>query len=196
MDEQVIELRVAPGMLGEVLVNAGEELRLPDPGHQLAKCRSALGVGNAVEVHAHRIEIGHVSSNRVGRGQLILTVRPGLALIGERGPGIGEARGMHVGVVRSPFREGLVEPQVVPPGHGDQIAEPHVSELVQDRVRTLLVGRVSHAGAEDEILEERDAARILHRARVEFGDEELVVLAERVGHAELLLEELEALLGD
>ena len=42
----------------------------------------------------------------------------------------------------------------------------------------------------------RDAAGVLHRARVVLRHVELVVLLERVGEVEGLLEELEALLGD
>jgi len=34
---------------------------------------------------------------------------------------------------RGPLGERLVEPQVVPPRHGDEVAEPHVRQLVQDR---------------------------------------------------------------
>ena len=50
--------------------------------------------------------------------------------------------------------------------------------------------------AEDVDLVEGDAARVLHRAHVEFGHEELVVLVEGVGDAELLGEEVEPLPGD
>ena len=49
---------------------------------------------------------------------------------------------------------------------------------------------------EDVVLEEGDGAGVLHRAGVELGHEQLVVLAERVRAVELLLEEVEALLGD
>ena len=69
-----------------------------------------------------------------------------------------------------------------------------MGELVEDRVRALLVGGVGHPGAEHHVLEERDAAGILHGAGIELGDEELVVLAEGVGGLELLLEECESLL--
>ena len=130
----------------------------------------------------------------MGRRQLVLTVGPGLALVGEGGPGIGVAGRVDVREVRRPLGEGLVEPQVVPPRHRDEVAEPHVGELVEDRVRALLVGGVGHPGAEHHVLEERDAASILHSAGIELGDEELVVLAEGVGGLELLLEECESLL--
>ena len=102
---------------------------------------------------------------------------------------------MHVGVVRRPLGEGLVQPQIVPPLHGDEIAEPHMSHLVQDGVGSLLVGRLGDTRTEDEIFQESDAARVLHGPRVELGDEELVVLSEGIRNLKLFLEEREALLG-
>ena len=59
-----------------------------------------------------------------------------------------------------------------------------------------LVGGVGDPGPEHVALVERDAARVLHGPEVELGDEELVVLGERVRVAELGLEEVEALAGD
>ena len=102
-----------------------------------------------------------------------------------------------VAPVAGPLGERLVQPQVVPPAHGDQVAEPHVGQLVQDRVGPLLVLEVGDLRAEDVVrLGVRDAAEVLHRAGVEVGHPELVVLGQRVAHAELLVEEVEALLGD
>src|SRR5439155_13618720 len=51
-------------------------------------------------------------------------------------------------------------------------------------------------GTEGVRLSERDAARVLHRSGIELRNEELVVLAEDVGIAEVLLEEVEPLLRD
>ena len=91
--------------------------------------------------------------------------------------------------------ERLVEPQVVPPPHGDQVAEPHVRHLVQHRLGAPLVGRAGDLAAEDVVLQEGHGAGVLHRAGVELGHEQLVVLAERVRHAEVVVVEAEALLG-
>ena len=106
------------------------------------------------------------------------------------------AGGLDRRVVGGPLGEGLVEPEVVPPAHGHEVAEPHVRQLVQDRVGALLVRGVGDAAAEHVVLEERDAPGVLHRAGVELRHEELVVLRERVGGREGLLEEREPLLGD
>ena len=194
--EQIRELGVAPGVLREVGVDALAEVVLADPGDELAERGGALCVGDSVEVHAHGIQIHHVGGDRMRGRQLILAVGPRLAEIAEGRPRICVAGGIDVGVVCGPLSEGLVEPQVVPPLHGDQIAEPHVRHLVQDRVGTLLVRRIRHPGAEDHVLEEGHARGVLHRPRVELRHEELVVLHEGVGDTELLLEEGEALLGE
>ena len=95
-----------------------------------------------------------------------------------------------------PGGEGLVQPEVVPPAHRDQVAEPHVRHLVQDRLGAGLAGEVGDPGPEDVALQEGHAARVLHRAFLELGHEELVVLPERVPHAERRMIEAEALLGD
>ena len=70
-----------------------------------------------------------------------------------------------------------------------------MGELVQDRDDAALLDGVGHLRAEDVGLGERDGARVLHRAGVELGHEELVVLRERVREVELLLEVREALVG-
>ena len=182
-------------MLGEVLVQSVEELALAHPCHKLSQSRGPLRVGDAVEVHPHRVEVDHVRRDRVSGGKLVLPVRPGLAEVREGGPCLGESSRMHVGVVRCPLGEGLVQPQVVPPLHSDEIAEPHVGHLVQDGVGSLLVGRLRDPRTEDEIFQKGDAACVLHSPRVELGDEELVVLSEGIRNLKLFLEERESLLG-
>jgi hypothetical protein len=104
-------------------------------------------------------------------------------------------RGLRLAQDAGEGRERLVEPQVVPPPHGDEVAEPHVGHLVQHGLVAPLVEEAGDAAAEDVVLEERDGAGVLHRARVELRDEQLVVLAERVPDAEAAVVEVEALLG-
>ena len=157
----------------------------------------ALGVRDAVEVDLDRLDVGHLAVDRVGRGELVLPVAPVLAHRQERRPRVGEPGRLGVAPVAGPLGERLVQPQVVPPAHGHQVAEPHVGQLVQDRVGAVLVLVVGDLRAEDVVLlGVDDAAEVLHRAGVEVGHEELVVLGQRVAHAELLVEEVEALLGD
>ena len=58
-----------------------------------------------------------------------------------------------------------------------------------------LVRGAGHLAAEDVVLQERHRAGVLHGAGVELRNEQLVVLAERIGHTEIGVVEVEALLG-
>ena len=193
--DEVGERGVAPRVRGEVAAQPGQERLQPDVGDELLEHRRALGVGDAVEVDLDGLQVGDVGRHRVGGGQLVLPVGPALLDVGERRPGLGVLGGGGLAEHRGERGERLVEPQVVPPAHGDEVAEPHVRHLVQHGLGAPLVHRPRDAGAEDVVLEERDGGGVLHRARVELRHEQLVVLAEGVPHAEALVEEPEALLG-
>ncbi len=196
--EQVGEARVAPGVALEVGAHALEEGVLADVGDQLLEHRGALGVGDAVEVDLDVLQVVDLRHDRVGGRQLVLPVRPGLHLVGEGGPGVRPlgAGGLGLADGLGESGERLVQPEVVPPLHGDEVAEPHVGELVQDGRGAQLVGGVGDLGTEHVLVAEGDGARVLHRTGVELRDEQLVVLREGVGEVELVLEVVEALLGD
>ena len=142
--EQVAELGVAVCMFREVGGDAGEEGVDSHPRNELLEHRSALGVGDAVEVHLHGLEILDGRDHGMGRGQLVLAVGPALLHGLERGPGFGPLRGLGRRDSGRPFGEGLIQPEVVPPFHGDEVAEPHVGEFVQDRDDAALFDRVGH----------------------------------------------------
>ena len=93
-------------------------------------------------------------------------------------------------LVGHPGGERLVQPQVVPPHHRHQVAEPLVRELVRDHLGDALLHRQRRGRrvGQQRHLAERDRARVLHRARLEVGDADLVQLAERVGQAEVVLQ--------
>ena len=86
--------------------------------------------------------------------------------------------------------ERLVEPDPVPPAHRDEVAEPHVGELVGDDVGdSLLLGvRARLRVDEQRALAERDAAEVLHRPGGEVGKGEQVELVARVGDPVVVLE--------
>ena len=185
LGEQVGELGVAPGVLLKVLADAGEEGVLPDPRDELLEHAAALGVGDAVEVDLHVFEVVDGRDDRVGRGQLVLAVGPALLHGLKGGPGFVPLGGFGGGNRRGPLGERLVEPQVVPPLHRDEVAEPHVGELVQDRDDAALFHGVGDLAAEDIDLGEGHRTRVFHSARVELGHKQLVVFLKGVGKAEL-----------
>src|SRR3546814_20762432 len=65
-----------------------------------------------------------------------------------------------------PARETFVEPQIVPPRHGDEVAEPLVRDLVRlhgiDRLPCRIAGDLRIV--EQDAFEGEDRAPILHRA--------------------------------
>src|SRR5215204_2995609 len=78
------------------------------------------------------------------------------------------------------LRERLVQPQVIPPAHGDQITEPHMGHLVRDDPRSRRSVRSGGATAVDERVAEGDTAGVFHRSGIEIRHEGLVVLAEGI----------------
>jgi len=175
--QQIVEGGVAPGVLAEVRPQASQERFLAHVRDELLEYACALGVRDPVEVDLDRLQVRHLAVDRVGGGELVLPVAPVLSDGQEGGPRLGEAGRVGVAPVAGPLGERLVQPEVVPPAHGDQVAEPHVRHLVQDRVGALLVLEVGDLRPEDVVrLGVRDTAEVLHRARVEVRHPELVVL--------------------
>ena len=193
--EQVRERRVAEGVVAEVAAGRFDERLETDVGHQLLQHGGALGVGDAVEVLFRRFEVGDVRHDRMGGGQLVLDVGPGLAPVCKADPGVGEVGGPVYGQGAHVVSERFLQPQIVPPLHGDQVAEPHMGHLVEDRVCPCLVLRFGCLGPEDVGLGERHKPGILHRTEVVFRDERLVVLAERVRVGEQVMEVVQPAFG-
>jgi hypothetical protein len=84
--EQIVQRRVAPGMSVEVAAQRGQEVVPAYVGDQLLEHGRALGVGDAVEVHLYRVDVGNVGRDGVRGRQLVLPVRPALVQLRERGP--------------------------------------------------------------------------------------------------------------
>ncbi len=187
--QEVAQLGVAPGVGLEVAPQALHELLAPDVGDELLQHRRPLGVGDPVEVDLDVLEVTDRGDDRVRRAELVLPIGPRLLGRVEGRPAPRPAGRLDLGDRAGPLGERLVEPEVVPPAHRHQVAEPHVGELVQDRQRPALDDRLGHVGPEDVGLQEGHRAGVLHRPGVELGHEQLVVLRERVGQVEHLLEE-------
>ena len=158
--------------------------------------RGTLLVGDGVEVLGRLGHAPHPGVDRVGVGERVHAER-GRAVVLEALPHapLGPPVGDHT--VRHPGGERLVQPEVVPPRHGDQVAVPHVCELVRDHLGgPLALGeRGRRRIEEEERLAEEDGARVLHRARLEVRDRDQVELAVGVGNPEVVLETAEPLGG-
>ena len=194
--EEVGEARVRVLPLLDVALDAAEEGVLCHVGHQLTQDTGALVVSDRVEVQVNGLDVGDIGRDRMGGGQLILAARAGLVLVGEGHPSILEARRLDLGEHRHKGCEALVQPEVIPPAHRDQVAEPHVGHLVEDGVRAILADRLRHLGTKQHGLVERDAADVFHGPGAELWDEELIVFLERIGVLVRLGVEVETLFGN
>ncbi len=92
------------------------------------------------------------------------------------------------GLVGHPGGEALVEPEVVPPLHGDHVAEPLVRHLVgDDGRRRPSVGDGSGLRVEQQVgLAVGDAAEVFHGAGLEVGQGDHVELGHGVLDAEVV----------
>ena len=92
---------------------------------------------------------------------------------------------------RHPRSESFVEPQVVPPAHRDQVAEPLMRDLVRGDVEDALLVRLrgDRRIEQHRVLEREDRAPVLHRAEeaaaARRGD--VVELRQRVRSAEVIV---------
>ena len=181
----------------EIVAHAVAETVRAEERDELLEHGGALAVGDAVEVEEGGVGVRHVAGDGVGGRQLVLLIGPGLHSCVERRPGAlrPTSRMLHR-QVRHVGRERFVEPQIVPPAHGDEVTEPHVRHLVQDHFGPVEALNLRRWVAEDHPLREGDASDILHRAHVELGHEDLVVLVERVSVVEELREERQSLARD
>ncbi len=99
------------------------------------------------------------------------------------------------GPVAGELGEGLVEPEVVPPAHRDDVAEPHVGHLVQQDLGEQLALGPGRLRPPQQCVRPGHASVVLHRA-AELRHEHLVVAPLRERHPEHLAEELQALRRD
>ncbi len=102
------------------------------------------------------------------------------------------------GLVLHPGGEALVEPEVVPPLHGDHVAEPLVRHLVGDDCGDVLLGGDGGGlGVDEEVgLAVGDAAEVLHGAGFEVGEGDHVELGHGVLNAEVGVVVVQDVLGD
>src|SRR6185312_6595945 len=88
---------------------------------------------------------------------------------------------------RHPGRKALVEPQIVPPRHGDEVAEPLMRHLMGDDGKDAATRavRIDRWIEQQPALEESDTAPVLHRAAKAAGHRDQVELGQRISDAEI-----------
>ena len=106
-----------------------------------------------------------------------------------------------VGIACCDFHEGgerLVQPDAIPPAHGDQVTEPHVGQFVCHNVsdKLLLVLGARFGVDEEQTLAECDAAEVLHRPGREIGERDKVHLLPGVSNSVVLLKPTKAECAD
>ena len=158
---------------------------------------AGLAVGDAVE---HLLDFGGsigAGANGAGGG-LRIEVQGAVHAGGDNL--IDVPFGMHGfnGLVLHPRSEAFVEPDVVPPLHGDEIAEPLMRHFVCDDEGDSSLGVDGCCFGIDE---QRgfaigDGAEVFHGAGFEVGQADEVELLERIGNAEVGVVVVKHVLGD
>ena len=181
--------RVALAMAADVGAHAAPEDGVAEVALQHAHHRGALLVGDQVEVGVGFLGRAHGAIDRMRAAQGVELERGGARVLEvvPHPPGglpVVDDREGH------PGGEGFVEPEIVPPGHRDQVAVPHVRQLVRDHLRgALALGQRRGRGIEQQQrLAEEDGAGVLHRAELEVRNRDEIELRVRVGQAEVALE--------
>ena len=152
--------------------------------------RFALLIGDGVKRLVHLIDGGDLLHDRVGGLERVEAHRP-LAAIDARQQRFPFRVQLVSDLGRHPARKTFVQPEIVPPGHGDEIAEPLVRHFMRghfiDGALGLFRGeaRIDQQGT----FEGEDRAPILHRAEelALARTRDIVELGQREGHAEIVV---------
>ena len=181
-------------MAAHVEAHAGAEVLGSEEVLDHAHDGGALLVGDRVEVLGGLGDAAHLGIDRMCVGERVERERAGPVVLEPvpepplRPPVVDHAVG-------HPGGERLVQPEIVPPRHGDEVAVPHVRQLVGDHLggSLALVERRGRWIEEEERLAEEHRARVLHRPGLEVGHGDEVELAVGVRDVEVVLETPERL---
>ena len=188
---QVLGGGVGVLMPPEVALQPAAERLRADIGAQHPDHRGALAVADAVEDLADLLGVAHFHLDGVGALEPVQRQGPAEVRVDELRPHVPFREQM---VHRQEFDPGgkpLVEPQMGPPLHGDEVAEPLVRQLVGDdnghplaRARRRLLGVHQNRG-----LAVGHRAPVLHGPGGEVGDGQQVHLRQRIGDVKVFVEE-------
>ena len=186
--KQVAPRRVGVGMLPKEVLHTAAKRVLTHEVVELLEHRRRLVVDDRTVVALGLIEVAKFLPERRRPRRLVHAVGERLVAEVEGLPCVAhwielvERLGRHV------RGESLLEPEVVEPPHGDQVAEPHVGDFVENCRKAAKPARERGALAEDEpVLVVEDGAGVLHAAKGKGGGEDEVELLERVGSPEVRL---------
>ena len=153
--------------------------------------RCALTVADGIKKLAYFSRVFNFLLNGVGVLESVQAQSPVGVHIDELGPHLPFREGPIHRLGAHPGGETLVEPQVVPPLHSDQVAEPHMGHFVGYHLSDSLPGarrgviRVHQQSG----FPISDAAPVFHRSGGKVGDGNMVQLLQGVGYAEVIVEE-------
>jgi hypothetical protein len=166
--QEIIDRGVAPGVLLKVVAHTGLESFHTNNVDELLQQRSSLSVGDAIKIQEGGVGVNDLALYGVSGRQLIFAVSPRFHSSVELQPGhvaeasgLGDGQGSHVG------GKGFVQPQTIPPIHGDEVSEPHVCHLMQEGISASNTTSLRRLIAEDIVLGESDASNIFHSSVVE-----------------------------
>ena len=74
--KEVCERGITPLVFDEVVVDSCKEGFLSHPCHQLFENGATFGIGNAIEIDLDILDVADICDDRVGGGQLVLTIGP------------------------------------------------------------------------------------------------------------------------
>lgn len=198
--QEILKAGVFESILMEVGRQRFRERFLAHQVHKLFHGRRTLGVGNPIEDGLSHMGIFDLGSDGMSGDELIFRVAPCLAaeegchsrlVVNSRNLGFNFLKAE----VADIFCETLIEPQIIPPAHGDQIAKPMVGEFVDN-----CIAETQHPLCRDRILEdiqviESDDASIFHGAPFVLVSKHLVVFGKWIWIPEVTFEELHRLAG-
>ena len=186
--EEILPRGVGVGMPREEQLYPGAKRRIAHQVVQLLQHRRRLVVDDGAVVALGLVEVGKRLPERRRAGGLVDAI--GRRLVAQveglpRAAGgieIGQRLGGEVG------GKAFLQPEVVKPPHGHQVAEPLVGHLVQDRGEATELARQRGSLAEDElVLVVEDRTRVLHAAERKRGREHKIELLKRIRPREIAL---------
>ena len=89
--------------------------------------------------------------------------------------------------VRNKVSEAFIEPEIVPPIHGDKVAEPVMRQLMHEGIGKIVVVVLGGVGLKHFFLVVGDKSCIFHGPVGVISHPNLIILFEREGHPEEIL---------